>query len=57
MPQPSPRADALRAFREANYEINQRRMREDMGKTVDRPKAIAKVAKKKPAKISRKRGQ
>jgi hypothetical protein len=42
--QPSPRADALRAMREAKFELNQRRMKEDMGKTVDRPKAISKKA-------------
>lgn len=46
--QPSPRADGLRAMREARFELNQRRMKEGRGKTVDRPKAIAKksVAKK-----------
>ncbi len=54
--QPSPRADGLRAMREANFERNQRRMREEQGNTVDRPKPIAKKAAKKKAKISRKRG-
>lgn len=44
-------------MREARFEENQRRMKEDVGKTVDRPKAIAKKpAKKKAPKISRKRG-
>jgi hypothetical protein len=42
-------------MREANYERNQRRMREEQGMTVDRPKAIAKkTAKKKVRKIGRK---
>ena len=53
--EPSPRADALRAMREAKYELNQRRMKEEQGRTVERPKPAAKV-KKKPTKISRKRG-
>jgi hypothetical protein len=57
MSQPTPRADALRAMREAKFDFNQRRMREDMGRTSDRPKAIAKkAAKKKVAKSSRSRG-
>lgn len=50
MPQPTPRADALRQMREANYEMNQRRMKEEQVKTVDRPKAIAKKTAKKKAK-------
>jgi hypothetical protein len=57
MPQSYPRTEGLRAMREARFELNQRRMREEQGKTIDRPKAIAKkLGKKKPAKISRKRG-
>lgn len=49
--------EALRAQREANYLMNQQRMKEQQGKTVDRPKAVVKKApKKKPAKSSRKRG-
>lgn len=55
--QPTPRADGLRAMREARYELNQRRMKEEQSNILDRPKAIAKkAAKKKAAKNSRKRG-
>jgi hypothetical protein len=49
-------------MREARYELNQRRMREERGKTVAAPAPIAAVKpkpaakKKKPAKSSRKRG-
>lgn len=49
--------EALRAQREANYLMNQERMKEDQGKTADRPEYVAKKrAKKKKAKSSRKRG-
>lgn len=62
-PLPSPRAIALREMRERNYEENQRRMREEQGKTV--PVPVKKAAAKKPAaakskvkkKINRSRGK
>jgi len=40
-------------MREANYERNQRRMREEQGMTVDRPKTVAKKTAKKKAKKKR----
>lgn len=58
MGQPSPRADALRAMREARYDLNQKRMKEDQGRTVERPTVAAvnkKAAKQKPAKKSKRK--
>jgi hypothetical protein len=46
MAQPSPKSDALRAAREAKFDREQRRMKEEQGKAVEKPAAIA---KKKPA--------
>ncbi len=53
MAEQTPRADGLRAMREAKFDMNQRRMKEEQGKTVERPKP---TVKKMPAKIGRKRG-
>lgn len=57
MGQMGPRELDLMNKREANYSLNQRRMKEEQGKAASRPKpmAAAKPAKK-PAKKSRKRG-
>jgi hypothetical protein len=53
MAQPSPKSDALRAAREAKFDREQRRMKEEQGRMVEKPTAIAKK-KAVPKKIARK---
>jgi hypothetical protein len=56
MAQPTPRADALRQMREARFEAEQKRLKDETSKPVNRPEPAQKAAKTPAAKRSRKPG-
>lgn len=56
MANPTPRADGLRAMREAKFDASQRRMKDEAAKAIDRPTTKVATPKPKAKKIGRKRG-